>query len=153
MTYEQLVIEADNSEVEVIEKKFKSNAKGLCKGSKIAISCDINNCEKKCILAEELGHYYTTVGDILDQKSISNMKQEHKARVWAYNKLIRLSDLRQAYNAGYRTTYEMAEILDVDEKFLKDSLEYYSIKYGTEFLSEIDGDLKTKILCGPDIKL
>lgn len=35
--------------------------------------------EKACILAEELGHHYTTAGDILDQNDIENCKQELKA--------------------------------------------------------------------------
>lgn len=43
--------------------------------------------EKKCIMAEELGHYYTGVGNILDQSSISNKKQEIHGRIHAYNKL------------------------------------------------------------------
>ena len=42
-------------------------------------------------LAEELGHHYTTVGDILDQTNVSNRKQERLARVWAYNRRIGLT--------------------------------------------------------------
>ena len=42
-------------------------------------------------MAEELGHYYTGVGDILDQSSVSNRKQELCGRVYAYNKLIGLA--------------------------------------------------------------
>ena len=38
--------------------------------------------EKASVLAEELGHYYTTVGNILDQEDAGNRKQEHKARTW-----------------------------------------------------------------------
>lgn len=34
------------------------------------------NVEKACVLAEGLGHYYTTVGNILNQSSTANHKQE-----------------------------------------------------------------------------
>ena len=30
--------------------------------------------EKACVLAEELGHHYTTIGDIIDQKESENRK-------------------------------------------------------------------------------
>ncbi|MDD3648474.1 MAG: hypothetical protein PHS44_08340, partial [Candidatus Dojkabacteria bacterium] len=49
--------------------------------------------EKSCILAEELGHYYTTVGDITDQTKVENRKQELRARMWAYNDRIGLMGL------------------------------------------------------------
>ena len=49
--------------------------------------------EKACVLAEELGHHYTTVGDIIDQKESENRKQElnsvHIAEI-TYNTLILL---------------------------------------------------------------
>ena len=35
-----------------------------------------------------------------------------------------------AYKRGCRNRYEMAEYLDVDEQFLADALERYSLKYG-----------------------
>ena len=91
MTYEHLLIEADNLRIDVIEKDFHSDAKGLCKGSRIGINKKIRTTvEKACILAEELGHYYTTVGNILDQNKIENIKQERIARLWAYDKQIGL---------------------------------------------------------------
>lgn len=71
------------------------------------------------MLAEELGHYYTTVGNILDKKKTINRKLERRARAWAYQKLTPLDKLIQAHNEGIRTRYEMAEYLGVTERFLE----------------------------------
>lgn len=86
--------------------------------------------EKKCILAEELGHYYTGVGDILDQSSVSNRKQEHHGRIYAYNRLIGLMGIIDAYKNHCISLSETAEHLDVSEDFLEDALAYYKCKYG-----------------------
>ena len=96
-SFERLLEHTDTQHIRVLEKQFKSNAKGLIKGNKIAIRQDIPTVEKASVLAEELGHYYTTVGNILDQEDAGNRKQEHKARTWAYNRLIGLSGLVRAY--------------------------------------------------------
>lgn len=128
--YEQL-LSSSGENIIVVEKNFKSQAKGLCKGNKIGISKAIStSTEKACILAEELGHHYTTVGNILDQSSVSNRKQELRARMWAYNKLIGLLGIVKSYEHGCRSLYDMAEYLEVTEEFLKDALERYRQKYG-----------------------
>jgi hypothetical protein len=71
-TYEKMLIDASNNGFEIVEKNFKSDAKGLCKGRKIGIRKDMSDTEKACVLAEELGHYYTSVGNILDQNNVNN---------------------------------------------------------------------------------
>lgn len=129
--YEQLIDESSN-DVFVIEKHFLSKAKGLCKGRKIGISKDIDtSAEKACVLAEELGHYHTTYGNILDLSDTSNRKQELRARAWAYDKLIGLSGIISCFEVGCRSLHEMAEHLEVTEEFLKETIERYRQKYGT----------------------
>ncbi|QIB68633.1 ImmA/IrrE family metallo-endopeptidase [Aminipila butyrica] len=125
--------EAEFAGIQVQEKHFSSNAKGLCKGAKIAINYKINNREKLCVLAEELGHYYTTVGNILDQSDTSNVKQEHKARAWAIDKLLPFEHFERAANAGCRTPSDVAEFLDLDEEFVRASMSHYERKLGMEF--------------------
>ena len=128
--YEQL-LSSSGENIIVVEKNFKSQAKGLCKGNKIGISKAIStSTEKACILAEELGHHYTTVGNILGQSSVSNRKQELRARMWAYNKLIGLIGIIKSYEHGCHSYHEMAEYLDVTEEFLRDALKRYHQKYG-----------------------
>jgi rhamnogalacturonyl hydrolase YesR len=90
----------------------------------------MTNAEKTCILAEELGHYNTSTGDILNLSDIKNRKQELKARIWAYNKQIGLSGIIKAYEAKCKDKAEMADYLDVTEEFLEEALNYYIQKYG-----------------------
>lgn len=129
--YELLLKTAEENNIEIVEKKFKSNAKGLLKGSKIAINENIPTImEKTCILSEELGHYYTTVGNILDVHNTDNYKQELKGRIWAYNRQIGLSGLIGAHEHGCKSRYEIAEYLEVTEEFLENAIIYYTSKYG-----------------------
>lgn len=130
MNYEELLIEADNSGLTVKELPLRSND-GRIKGKRIAIRQDIPTLAQKAdVLAEELGHYHTTAGDILNQNDISNRKQELKARLWAYDRLIGLPGIIKGHHHRCQNRYELAEYLDVTEEFLQEALDYYSSKYG-----------------------
>ena len=131
--YEKLLEEAVESKLTVIENYDLSDTqiKGLYCDGTIALSNKLQtNAEKISILAEELGHYYTTMGNILDQTDISNRKQELRARLWAYNKMIGLHGIINAYKNHCRNRYEIAEYLNVTESFLCEALNLYMVKYG-----------------------
>lgn len=130
MTYEQLLTTADQNGLLVKEKKLAKHD-GLLKGKRIAIRKDIETqAEKSCVLAEELGHHYTSSGDILDQDNIMKQKQEYRARLYGYNLKIGLTGLIRAYEAGCRNLYEMAEFLDATEEYLREAIRCYRSKYG-----------------------
>ena len=130
MTYEELLKEADSVGLIVKEKPFQSGDGRIFK-NRIAVRRNIpTQKEKSCILAEEIGHYYTTAGDILDQSSINNRKQESIARTWAYNKMIGLTGIINSYEHGCRSKHEISEYLGVPERFLNEALERYRQKYG-----------------------
>ena len=130
MNYEALLDEAHQQGLIAKEKPLKYN-NGRIKGMRIAIRQDIpTQIEKSCILAEELGHYHTTYGDILDQTDTGNRKQELRARMWAYDRQIGLLGIIRCFEAGCRSLTEMAEFLDVTEEFLQKALERYRQKYG-----------------------
>lgn len=129
-TYEALLDEASDIGLTVKEKPLKYN-NGRIKGSRIAIRQDITTTtEKSCVLAEELGHHYTSVGNILDMTSAANRKQERQARFWAYNKQIGLFGLVRAFEHGCQNRFEIAEYLEVTEEFLEECIECYRNKYG-----------------------
>ncbi|WP_302739063.1 ImmA/IrrE family metallo-endopeptidase [uncultured Clostridium sp.] len=131
MEYEKLMIKYQKN-VKIKEKPLKYGFKGLYKNSKIIIDSNIEtNKEKTCILAEELGHHFTSHGDIIDQSDIRNVKQELKARAWAYEKLVGIERLINAHKAGVKGRYELADFLEIPEWFLLDAIEYYKSKYGT----------------------
>lgn len=129
MNYETLLEEADSQYLVVKEKPLRAH-NGRIKGNRIAIKKDIPTTQKACVLAEELGHHYTTVGNILDQSKAENRKQERRARLWAYRKMFDLIDLVSAYKHGCRNRYEIAEYLEVTESFLQEALDTYKEKYG-----------------------
>ncbi|MCR3758178.1 hypothetical protein KYB31_04090 [Clostridium felsineum] len=130
-SYEILLDECYKQNIVVVEKNFKSKAKGLWKNNKIGISKKLLTiAEKKSVLSEELGHYYTTYGNILDQKNIANRKQEKRARNWAYEKSVRIIDLIACFKKELRTKNEIADYLNITEMFLEQAIQHYKEKYG-----------------------
>lgn len=125
--YEQLLDEAYQGGLTVKEKPLQSGD-GRILNNRIAIRETLpNSAVKACVLAEEMGHYYTTVGDILDQRNILNQKQENIARKWAYEKMLPIENIFFAIQDGHTEIWNMAEYLDVDEAFLRDALIYYGV--------------------------
>ena len=130
MNYEALLDEAHQEGLIVKEKPLKYN-NGRIKGKRIAIRQDIEtNTEKTCVLAEELGHHHTSVGNILDMNDVCNRKQERQARLWGYNKLIGLTGIIKAFQAGCQSSHEIADLLDVTEEYLQECIDCYRDKYG-----------------------
>ena len=131
MKYEDLLEESTSNDVYVIENAdFKPRADGLINGNVIGINRQIRTCRKRtCILAEELGHYHTTVGNILNQSTDTD-KQELRARAWAYNKLIGLNGIINSYKHSCYSLHDTADYLDITEEFLVEALQYYKGKYG-----------------------
>ena len=130
MTYEELLLEAETSGIAIKELPLQSSD-GRIKGKRIAIRRDIPTLAKKAdVLAEELGHYYTSVGRIVEQDSVNARKQERTARLWAYNKRIGLTGILKAFQNHCTSRYEIAEYLGVSEDTLAEALDYYRQIYG-----------------------
>ena len=138
-SFERLEDEACKDGIEVISRNFRNQRiSGLYCNGTIGINKSIDTIAKKsCVLAEELGHHHTSVGNIIDMNDVRNRKQERQARLWGYNKLIGLRGIIRAYEAGCQNCHEIAEFLDVTEEFLLDCIETYRDKYGLG--TEIDG--------------
>lgn len=125
-----LLDQAESSGLSVQEKPLQYND-GRIRGNRILIRSTIETrCQKAAVLCEEIGHYETAVGNILDQSVAANRKQELRGRIWAYNRLIGLTGIIRAYKMGCRNRYEMAECLDVPEETLQEALNYYHARYG-----------------------
>ena len=118
-SYEYLQEEARKDGVHVIDYHFDSNRiRGLYCNGTVAIRQNMTTAEKSCVLAKELGHHRMTVGNILDQDDVANRKQEHLARLWAYDRRIGLSGIIQGYRNHCHNRHELAECLDGSEEFL-----------------------------------
>lgn len=124
--YENLLIYAEKLGIRVLEIDFGDEDEfGLYGDGKILINSNLTERQKYIVLAEEIGHFHKTVGDITDQTKIENRKQEKIARRWSYEKLIGIIDIINAHNYGTKSLYEMAEYLDVPEKFLNATIQHY----------------------------
>lgn len=129
---EQLEQEAFEDKVKIHNYYLgEETLKGIYIDGNIAINTSVNtSIEKVCTLAEELGHHYTSVGDILDMSDTGNRKQERQARLWGYDKLIGLGRLISAYEHGCHDRFELAEYLEVTDEYLHECIECYRDKYG-----------------------
>lgn len=137
-SFERLEDEACRDGINVITHEFRNQRiSGLYCDGTIGINKSINTSSgKACVLAEELGHHHTSVGNIIDMTDIQNRKQERQARLWGYNKMIGLTGIIKAFQAGCQSRHEMAELLDVTEEYLQECIDCYRDKYGV--CTEVD---------------
>lgn len=105
---------------------------GLCDGQTIWLNNRKSRKEQLQNLAEEVAHQETSVGNIIDQKTFQDVKQENKARGLAYERLVNLNDLI-ALQWCASNEFELADLLDVTPKFLDEAIEHYRVKRGNIF--------------------
>lgn len=79
--------------------------------------------ERRSVLAEELGHHFTSTGDAVRcytyAQKLHQSKIERKAMMWACNFLIPEQDLLSALKEGIKTRYELADYFNVTEPFMQ----------------------------------
>lgn len=130
-SYNSLYNRACTNGIEIIERNLRGRNKGFYGDNLIIIDKRIPTfIERACILAEELGHYHTSCGDIHDQSDICNRKQELRARQWAYQCMLPLDRIVQAHHARISGRYELAEYLGVTEEFLQAAIDRFTERYG-----------------------
>ena len=128
MSYEKL--QTQYPHIHIVEKNLPKGLSGLYYDQQIEINKSKSMSEKHCILAEELGHYETTVGDITDLDVIHNRKLEHVARRWGYEKIVSFDHLIECYQLGYTTAEEICLHLEITSDYLQEALEVYKQRYG-----------------------
>lgn len=115
------------------EKKMPLKNKGLCIDNIIYLNSKQSNAELKSTLAEEIAHYFTSVGDLSDYKKPETRKQERRARLVAAEMTVHPSLLINAYQRGCREYWEVADELNITEKALKEAISLFKQKYGEGF--------------------
>ena len=131
-TYEKLQEEACKDGIDVIDYPFKSKKiKGLYCDGTIAIKDNIDTTtEKACVLAEELGHHYTSVGNIIDMEYTGNRKQERQARLWGYNRSIGLFGRSELTNTVVKINMKLQSIWMLQKNIWKTALTVIAISMG-----------------------
>ncbi|WP_068965013.1 ImmA/IrrE family metallo-endopeptidase [Desulfosporosinus sp. BG] len=120
--------------IEIRYKDFSSlpeNIKGLYiydqrLGPLIILDKDLHHSYRlhKCVLAEEIGHFYTAARtNLLTVHTSANLQtmeaqDERKAAQWATDFLIPDSELVNALESGCRSCFELAEYFNVTEWFM-----------------------------------
>lgn len=135
---EKLEQEAFDDKVKIHDYYLgEDSLEGLYLNGHIAINTSVDStAQRSCVIAEELGHHHTSVGNIIDMTDIQNRKQERQARLWGYNKMIGLTGIIKAFQTGCQSRHEMAELLDVTEEYLQECIDCYRDKYGV--CTEVD---------------
>lgn len=88
--------------------------------------------EEKCILAEELGHYYYYATYSIFCKDIVQIaKQEYRAKKWSCYILIPIQELKLAVlKRNQYNFYSLAEYFEVTIECMEDAINFYKGKYG-----------------------
>lgn len=103
-------------------------------GPVINILNSIKNNKKEFteVLAEEIGHYFTSVGDSISKVNnytdkLNILRCEIKALRWATDFLVTEEDLIHAFDNGCNSYYELSEYIGVNEGIIKKKFELLSL--------------------------
>lgn len=120
---------AEKENIDIIDFKMRNKAIIGCIDDSYTIGLNYSNIdnssEEKTILAEELGHYFTS--SLYDSNSSLETieRKEFKSRKWAFKVLAPYEKLKQLYKEGCRYNYEFAEELGVTEDLIEKAYSYY----------------------------
>lgn len=126
--YERLELHAKNISIRKME--MPEGLDGLYYDGNIILDKSLSYKQRVEILAEELGHYYTSSGDIRNYKDIRNMKQEVKARRFGYELIVTLDGIIDAFKQNIKNVYELADFFEVTTDYIYKAIEHYKMKYG-----------------------
>ena len=129
--YEKILIA--NDDLDVTETcHLPSKLSGITFDDMIFIRDNMDRVHKLETLAEEIAHLHITYGDIRDQSKLVNRKYELKARRYAYEHLITLQDIVDAFYSGACNLYEIALFFEVSQSYVLDTIEHYKMKHGLD---------------------
>lgn len=103
--------------------------KGMIYGSTVYLNPNQEYEELNSTVAEEIGHYLTSSGDIIEQDSLEKRKQEQKARDTGATLLVTPGDIIECFESGCISVWECAEHLSITEKTFKAAIKFYARKY------------------------
>jgi Zn-dependent peptidase ImmA (M78 family) len=132
---------ADAENVAIEYKRIKSSINGMychipdCQPV-IYLSLRLHSNRKlhRCVLAEELGHHFTSSGERIAKKYHSTQdrlsidKCEYKALRWAAYHLIPENNLLDVIKEGLYEIWELAEEFDVTEEFMGFRMRLFGVR-------------------------
>ena len=138
---QQLLELAESENISVEYKRFKSAINGMylhmpdCQPV-IYLSLRLHSSFRlnRCVLAEELGHHFTSSGERVPKKYHSTQdrlsidKCEYKALRWAANHLVPENNLLDAIASGLCEIWELAEEFDVTEEMMRFRMRLFGVR-------------------------
>lgn len=103
--------------------------KGLIEGKTIYLNPNQTYIERPCTIAEEIGHYLTTVGDITAQDTLEKRKQERKARDVGAAMLVTPFSIIDCYENGCNSVLQCADFLQITVQTFTDAVKWYARKW------------------------
>lgn len=127
--YEELLIEHDYIDIRETDV-MPNNLHGLWLDDIILINRNLSETRKAEVLYEELAHHKLTYGNILDQSKWINRKFENYAKRHGYEAALPLRIIVEAHHYGVSSLYELADYVQLSEKYIVEILGHYKQKYG-----------------------
>lgn len=116
------------------EKDMPEGLSGFILNQDIYINKQNSKTKQLETLAEELGHYETTVGQIVPVKTEKDRIQERKARRWGRMKIVTLRGLIDCYNSHLLTSEEVADYFEISIGYFWDAIADIKGKLGEKFM-------------------
>lgn len=89
--------------------------------------------ELKGVCLHELGHAATGALHKLSSPFETVERSEYRANRWAAQQFLSVEAFYEAYDAGCRDLWELAEYFDLPEKDIKNALSYWTERRGVSF--------------------
>lgn len=120
-------------EVDVDYRSLLPNGlSGIYFDYKIKLSHENDYYKNIEVLAEEIGHYYTSDGNITNYKNINSMRQEVKARRFGVKLALPLESLIDCYEKGmWGDICSMCMHLEISVKYFENAVESYKEQFGS----------------------
>jgi hypothetical protein len=123
--------------IEVIDRELPcKKLKGLYVDRTVVLKPGMSSVERCCILAEELGHYATSKGNIVDYRVQRSRDQEHLARFWACERLITFRKLQESCCRCWPCMSALASFWNISDEFLRNACACFKKEYGCELLTQ-----------------
>ena len=126
LNFEEL---AEREKIDIFhDNKMKTKAKIIkYEGTSILLNNKQihSETERKCLLAEELGHYYYDAYYTLNSDQTFIDKQEYRAKKWKCLACISRQSILDCFKRGITSLYDIAIELQVEPNMVEFAYDYY----------------------------
>ena len=118
----------NNENINIVNWKMKNKGRIIDKYIFMDYSQIHTKTEEKCLLAEELGHYYHSAYYTLSSSKVDIDRAEYRANKWKCLVCVTKQALLDCYKKGLSNEFEIAEELEIEPDMVKFAYDYYFVK-------------------------